>query len=205
MKRFIVVSFFLVLMAATASAWVRNSVYFSLYQIQKGLTAHSSAALEPWVDFEGFAKTPVEVIQAKVSTETATLPKPIQVVVDAIGSLVGAVASVGAAPMTGWYLRRLVDTQQLGSVSGGFQPNGSFSWFGGFVSHGDDVKWLMVSGQCVAKGSADASTPGTRRAVSLTVVFRRRPGFWWGYPVNWKAEGVESKSALAYFEACQVL
>jgi hypothetical protein len=184
-----------------AAAWclVRQTPQYSLYKIHQGFAEHSSQALEPFVDFDSFAALPLELAQGEVEHETAALWAPLKALVDAASAVAFGTVKATTSPLTGWYLKSLVDSQRVATVSGAFEPEASWLTATRFARQGDDVTWLTVQGTCL-----DKNTVPQRKPASVKVVFRKTRGPWFGFPLTWKAVSLEPQSARALIGQCKV-
>jgi Protein of unknown function (DUF2939) len=182
--------------------WARNSPYYALYRINAGLQNHDTEALADWVDFEGFAQVPAQLAQEKVRKETENTPAVVQLLAGAVAQLMGLASRVSASPITAVLLKRAISTQTLGDFTFGFQLQKTPWWYGGFESKTESLKWLTLHGHCPLRMPAGQTAKLGEQDLVLT--FEAHRGFFFGYPVNWRATGIETASAVHFIEHCQV-
>ncbi len=182
--------------------WARNSPYYALYRIKTGLETHDVEALEPWVNFEGFAQVPAQLAQEKVRKETENTPAVVQLLAGAVAQLMGLASRVSASPITAVLLKRAISAQTLNDFTFGFQLRDSPWWYGGFESKTESVKWFTLHGRCPMRVPSGNNPKQVEQDLILT--FQAQRGFFFGYPVNWQATGIETASAVHFIEHCQV-
>ncbi|MCA2980945.1 MAG: hypothetical protein INH41_13690 [Myxococcaceae bacterium] len=195
MKKLLVVA----LLLAAAAFVARSSVYYSVFRLQQGLDRGDLSLVLAYADLKAFATLPVDVAVAVATAETRNVAGALgEDLVKAFGGALGDGIKRAGGRLAEEKLQSHITTRDLEGLGGGFRPNSGLSWFGG-VHEAGEARVLTVVGTCPAREDK------TRRIeVSVAVSFSPSKGPWGGYPLDWRAMGVEPASLQQAVRDCHL-
>jgi hypothetical protein len=179
----------LALLLAAGAFVARSSVYYSVFRLQQGLERGELGLVLEHADLKAFATLPVDVAVAVATAETRDVAGALgEDLVKAFGGALGDGIKRAGGRVAEEKLQAHITTHDLEGLGGGFRPNSGLGWFGG-VQEAGEARVLTVVGTCPAREDK------TRRVeVKVAISFSPSKGPWGGYPVDWRAMGVEPAS-----------
>lgn len=188
----------LALALAIAVFFLRSSVYYSVFQLQQGLERGDVDLVLKHADLQSFAELPVDLTVAMAAAESKDAAGALgEALVKAFGGAVGAGLKQVGGQLAAQQLRERIAQRDLLSLTGGFRPNSGLGWFGGVQSVGD-ARIVTVVGAC------DSREDKTKRVeVPVGITFSPSKGPWAGFPVDWRAMGVEANSLKQLVRDCR--
>ncbi len=181
-----------------AAVFARSSVYYSVFELQRGLEQGDVDRVLRHADLQSFAELPVDLTVAMAAAESKDAAGALgEALVKAFGGALGAGVKQIGAQLAAQQLRERIAAKELTGLMGGFRPNSGLGWFGGVQSLGESRIVTIV-------GSCESREDRTKRIeVSVGITFLPSKGPWAGYPVDWRAMGVEANSLKQLVRDCR--
>ncbi|MDX2013894.1 MAG: hypothetical protein SFW67_27100 [Myxococcaceae bacterium] len=188
----------LVLALILAAFFARSSVYYSVFQLQQGIDRGDVDQVLRHADLQSFAELPVDLTVAMAAAESKDAAGVLgEALVKAFGGALGAGVKQIGGQLAAQQLRDRIAAKELSSLTGGFRPNSGLGWFGGVQSVGESRIVTVV-------GSCESREDRTKRIdVPVGITFLPSKGPWAGYPVDWRAMGVEANSLKQLVRDCR--
>lgn len=176
---------------AGGAAWLTQSPWRALYEIDRGLNDRDVVRVERFVDLEALVRATAQLVGALAAEQAGVAGSDVGSRI--LGAVVGAVADrVGdAAAIQGAVeLRRAI---QDGRVSRALGP---------FTVH---EGWRALGSVQIFDASAVASIKGTCNGneATLRLMMERKDGTTFGFPRKWVVVGVEKDSVTELARACR--
>jgi hypothetical protein len=188
----------LVLVLAVGAFFARSSVYYSVFQLQQGLERGDLDQVMRHADLKSFAELPVDLTVAMAAAESKDAAGALgEALVQAFGGAIGAGIKQVGGQVAVEVLREKIVKKELVGLTGGFRPNSGLTWFGGAQSVGE-ARIVTIVGSCDSR-----EDKMKRLEVPVGVTFSPSPGPYLGYPVDWRAMGVEANSLKQLIRDCR--
>jgi hypothetical protein len=190
--------FVLAVALAVGAFFARNSVFYSVFQLQQGLEQGDVDKVLRHADLQSFAELPVDLTVAMAAAESKDAAGVLgEALVKAFGGAVGAGLKQVGGQLAAQHLRERIAKRDLSGLTGGFRPHSGLAWFGGAQSVGES-RIVTVRGSCDSR-----EDPTTRLEVPVGITFAPSKGPWAGFPVDWRAMGVEANSLKLLIRDCR--
>ncbi len=197
MKKLFVLIVLLAVLAVPAF-FIRNSAPYSVLRLAHALDTQDLNTVVTLADLGKFAELPVDVGVALAASSGRDVAGVVgEAIAKALGGAVGSTVKQFGGQLAAQELRKRIEHGDLTSLLGGFRPNADLRWFGGVRQMDTGGQLLSVIGTCDSKAS-----PGQRVEVTVGVDLQPIPGRFSGYPVDWRAMGVEARSLTEVLQRC---
>jgi hypothetical protein len=176
---------------------VRNSTFYSVFRLWQGIESGEVDVVMRYADLKRFASLPVDVtVEMAASGMKDVAGTVAESLTKLLGGAVGATVRQIGGQLAENELRARIQRRDLTSLLGGFRPTDGIAWFGGIHGIGESSAILTVHGTCNARDSRKRIE--TRIGIELT----KTSGTLLGFPVDWRATGVEPNSLRTLIRDC---